>query len=201
MSSTDDTTRDWRDSIGSDRRLDLGRVRRMAVKLTSGAFWQAVGHLLLDSRTRETVSAEVFGAIGFHSRPAAGANAEVVVVFPGGAANPVIVATRDEDLRRAMGDLDQDQTAMFNRIVTVLCKGSTVEVRTAVGVVQPTLLGTTYRVAEDLMLTALAAAFTALGSVVAIGAPAQAACSAAAAAITTFQTGASGYLSQVLKIQ
>lgn len=137
-SNTDNTTREWRDEISTERRSAAGMVRRMAAKLTEGPLWQAIGHLLLDSRTREARDAEVFGTLGFYSRPIANANAEVIVVFPGGAPNPVIIATRDEDLRKLVANLNQGETAMCNRATIILCKpDGTVEVRAPTGVAAP----------------------------------------------------------------
>lgn len=138
MSSTDNTTREWREETSSERRGALGMIRRMAARLTEGAFWQIVGHLLLDNRTPETRDAEVFGTLGFYSRPKAGANAEVMVVFPGGSANPVIVGTRDEELRATIANLAQGETAMCNRAVIVICKSNgTVEIRLPGGTALP----------------------------------------------------------------
>lgn len=134
MSSTDNTTADWREEVGTVRRAVAGMIRRMGVKLTEGTLWQAVGHLLSDNRTRETRDAEVFGTIGFYSRPKPGANAEVVVVFPGGSSNPVIIGTRDEELRATVANLNQGETAMCNRATIILCKpDGTVEIRTPGG--------------------------------------------------------------------
>jgi phage gp45-like len=138
VSSTDNTTSDWRDETSSDRRSSLGMVRRMAIKLTSGTFWQALGHLLLDSTTPETRDVEVFSGIGFYARPKAGANVEAMVVFPAGASNPVVIATRDEDARKAVANLDQDSTAMFNRSTIIVCKpDGTVEIKLPGGTPQP----------------------------------------------------------------
>jgi phage gp45-like len=137
-SETNNTTEEWREQISSQRRSIAGMVRRMAITLTNGGVWRAIGHLLLDSRTREARDAEVFGGIGFAARPKAGANAEAIVVFPGGSSNPVIIATRDEDARRAVASLDQDSdqdsTAMFNRSTIILIKpDGTVEIRASGG--------------------------------------------------------------------
>lgn len=134
MSSTDNTTADWREEVGTVRRAVAGMIRRMGVKLTEGTLWQAVGHLLGDNRTKETRDAEVFGTLGFYSRPKPGANAEVVVVFPGGSSNPVIIGTRDEELRATVANLNQGETAMCNRATIILCKpDGTVEIRLPTG--------------------------------------------------------------------
>lgn len=132
MSRTDDTTKDRRDSTSPEARGIANLVRRMVVKLTRGPRWQALGHLLLDN-TREAVVAENFSGIGFFARPKASHRTEAIVIHPSGAPNPIIIATRDEDARKAIAELDEDETAMFNSAVIVLIKGSTVEIRTAGG--------------------------------------------------------------------
>lgn len=115
MSSwTGNTSAEWREGTDTPARRLAGLVRRMAVTVTSATFWQVVGHLLFDNRTKETLDAEVFSGGGFYWRPKAGANAEAIVVFPGGPENPVIVGLRDEDLRKKMAQLDQDEAAMVN---------------------------------------------------------------------------------------
>lgn len=130
MSDTNNTVREWRDETSSSRRSYLGMLRRMAVKLTEGATWQVIGHLLLDNRTKEIRDAELFGGgLGFYSRPAAGANAEAIVINRDGG-DPIIIATRDEELRATVANLGQGQTAMCNRATIILCKpDGTVEIR------------------------------------------------------------------------
>ncbi len=119
MSNTDDTIEERRRITSTEARGIAGLVRHMAIKLTEGVIWRVVGHILLDNKTKETKDANLFGAIGFHSRPKAGANAEALVVHPGGAANPAIVGTRDEDTRKRVAKLDQDETATFNSLTIV----------------------------------------------------------------------------------
>lgn len=118
MSSSDSTIEEVRAQGSVDRRHLMGLVRRVALKLTSGPFWQAVGVLLIDRTTKETIRAEVFSGIGFASRPHPGSNAEAIAVHEGGAENPYFIATRDEDLRKkvfpANAPMQQDETAMFN---------------------------------------------------------------------------------------
>lgn len=111
---TGNTSAEWREGTDTAARRLAGLVRRMAVTVTSATFWQVVGHLLLDSKTRETLDAEVFSGGGFYWRPKAGANTEAIVAFPGGPENPAIVALRDEDLRKKMAQLAQDEAAMVN---------------------------------------------------------------------------------------
>lgn len=137
MSKTDDTTRERRDQTSTAERERLGAIRRMAVNLTSGSFWRVLGHLLFGN-VREQHDAEVFSGIGFYARPKAGANAEAIVAFVGGASNPIIIATRDEDARKAIAQLDDDSTAMFNTATIIVIKpDGTVEIRTAAGVAHP----------------------------------------------------------------
>jgi hypothetical protein len=119
MSRSDDTTEDLRRQVGNTMRMLHGMVRRFQVSLTSGALWQGIGILLLDNTTRETVHAEPFTGIGFYSRPAPGVNAEFIVAHLGEAQNPMIVATRDEDTRKRVAKIDQDETMTYNTQVGV----------------------------------------------------------------------------------
>lgn len=131
---TDDTTRDIRARTSPEAYAAAGMIRRMAIKLTEGSFWRAVGALLLD-RTQEARDAEVFGTLGFYSRPAAGANAEAILVNPTGGSSPVIVGTRDEDMRKLSPQLGQDSAMMRNRGAIVIIKpDNTIEARTPGGV-------------------------------------------------------------------
>jgi phage gp45-like len=129
---------DFAAEVGPQARAIAGMVRRMAVRLTSRAFWQVAGHLLLDNTT-ETRDAEVFSGIGFYSRPPADGKPEAIVVFPGGASNPVIVALRDEKTRKAVaGGLEPGETAMFNGSAIVVLKANgDIEIRSKDGVAQP----------------------------------------------------------------
>lgn len=118
MSHTDESTASLRDRTSPAARDALGMIRRMAITLTDGAFWQVVGHLLFDGVTREPKQVEPYTGVGFYSRPAPGSNAEAIVVHVGGAQNPAIVATRDEDLRKKVfpssAPMGQDEAAAFN---------------------------------------------------------------------------------------
>lgn len=198
MSSTDNTTKDWRAETSPSERSAAARVRRMAIRLTSGVFWRLAGHLLLDGVTREARDAEVFSGIGFFSRPKQGANAEAVVV--GDAENPIIIATRDEAVRQAIARLEQDSTAIYNTMAIVVIKpDGTIHIRSKNGTAQSTVRGQTYRSAEDTMLTALGVFATAIGALN----PATSAAAAATlnAAITTFKAAAASYLTTVLKAE
>ncbi|KKK47444.1 hypothetical protein LCGC14_3155140, partial [marine sediment metagenome] len=81
-----------------------------------------------------------FSGIGFYSRPGPNGDPEVVLVKIGGkTAHGVVVATRDETLRRtltAIKDMLEDETAMFNSKarVQILADG-TVEVDDGSGAV------------------------------------------------------------------
>lgn len=118
--SSGNTSKDWRDLTSAQAREIAGKLRRMAVRVTSTRFWQVVGHLLLDNTTQETADAEVFSGVGFYARPPAGANAEAIVAFPGGPSNPVIVACHDEATRKKVaGACGQDETFVFNSQVAL----------------------------------------------------------------------------------
>lgn len=201
MSSSTNTPQEWRDETSSTRREIRGAVRRMAITLTSGTFWQVLGHLLLDG-TPETRHPEVFSGVGFYGRPKAGHNADAIVVFPGGSSNPVIIATRDEDARRAVAKIAEDETAMFNSATAVTVRANgTVEIRGVGGTAQRTVRGETYRSAEDEMLTAVSAAVDLIGQIPGLTAPQLALVTAATVAITTFKSAAASYLTTVLKAQ
>jgi hypothetical protein len=138
VSATDNTVKDWRDETATTRREAVGMVRHMAVTLTAGSIWRVMGHLMLDSSTREAHDATVYQGIGFFGRPKANANVEAIVVFPGGAANAVVIAVRDEDARRAVANLEQNSTAMYNTVSIILIKpDGTVEIRATGGVAGP----------------------------------------------------------------
>lgn len=119
-SHSGNTTKDWRDLTSTQMRQLAGVARRVAVRLTSSAFWQTIGHLLLDNTTQETADAEVFSGIGYYARPPAGANAEAIQIHPGGPANPVLVAMRDEATRKKVaGAALQDETFVYNSKVAI----------------------------------------------------------------------------------
>jgi hypothetical protein len=128
-SHSSNTSKDWRDFTSTQARELAGKVRRMAVSVTNvlsgvgtttASFWQVVGHLLQDNTTKETADAEVFSGVGVYARPPAGANAEAMVAFPGGASNPVVVATRDEATRKKVaGNCGQDETFVYNSQVAI----------------------------------------------------------------------------------
>lgn len=128
-------------SVGEAARRAAGMLRRMIVTRTT-AIWQVAGHLLLDG-SRETREAEVFGGVGFAARPASDASGgpvEAIVAFMGeGAANPVIIATRQEGVRRMVAaDLAIAETQLHNALTIIRIKANgSVEIRTSGGVAAP----------------------------------------------------------------
>lgn len=111
-----------------------GMIRRFAVTLTSGTFWQLLGHLLLDGKP-ETHESEVFGGVGFYARPPAGSRPEAIAVSLAGGGEPVIIATRDEQTRQAVaGELAEGETATFSdQTISVHKANGTIEHRSAGG--------------------------------------------------------------------
>ncbi len=95
-----------------------GIARRMVAAAT-GALWQVLGYDDPISGEPETDDeVEVFGGVGFASRPRDGAGAEVIVIHVGAEeTHPVIVATRDRSIEVA---LESDETAIFNSTGTVV---------------------------------------------------------------------------------
>lgn len=218
------TPEDFARTISPEARAFRGSVRRYAVRFTEGTHWQMTGHKL-DGDT-ETKGLEVFSGVGFYSRPKAKAKAEAIAARIGDAQHMVVVATRDEALRRlykAELEGDPDLAAMFNTATIAIIKpDGTVEIRNRLGVAEPTVKGQTYRAAEDTLLAAMntlaaslsaaiaalstaAPTFTGGGPAIAAWAAAVTAVAAAAgnltAAIAAFNGGASTYLTTVLKAQ
>jgi hypothetical protein len=137
----DESTSGTRHRTEPERRDTLGMIRHMAVKLTSDPAWQCVGHLLLDNVTREQAAAHCFSNIGFYSRPKAGRNVESIVAHVGGAQNPVIVATRDEDTRSKVAEIGEDETAVFTtQLKVVLSNDGTISAMLPNGVAVPLAL-------------------------------------------------------------
>jgi phage gp45-like len=125
---------EFAEQISAAARDAAGKIRRMAITLTTRALWQVLGHLLIDG-TPETHDAEVFSGVGFYSRPPTGSKPEAIVVFPGGPGNPTIIATRDEATRKAsVGNGTDDIAAMFNTVAIVMVKADgTIELRSVGG--------------------------------------------------------------------
>ena len=112
----------YRRHIGKAATTVRFTIRRMIVKVTTKALWQVLGAIGEDDK-----DLPVFSGIGAYSRPPdSGTNPEVIVLKIGGkTAHPVIVATRDEDMRLAIAairDLAPDESAIFNRSARVHVK-------------------------------------------------------------------------------
>jgi phage gp45-like len=194
-----------------------GMVRRMVVSLTDKVLWQLTGVPLPDDNggvRPEVRSAEVYSGIGFYSRPPKTGMPEAVVLsLVGDASAPVVAATRDEKTRaEVLGDIDEDETAMFNSKVALLAKADgTIEVGAGSGT-EPTLKGNTYRGAEDTLLSAFSSCLIAINAyavaIKGVADPANAATPTLTAAlqtmntaIATFQGQAASYLSRVAKVR
>lgn len=122
--SFDETIQDRRHRTSTETRDTRGMIRWVAIKLTSDPEWQVVGHRLFDGRTKETSHPFNFSGIGFYARPKAGRNVEGIMAHIGGAQNPVLIATRDEDTRNQVAKIAEDETIMFNTVVMATCKSS-----------------------------------------------------------------------------
>lgn len=172
---------------------------------------------VLADETRENV--ERVQNYGFTSVPFPGA--EGVAVFPGGdRAHAFVIAT--DDRRYRLTGLQNGEVAIYTDQgdKVVIERGGTIRVTAATKVVvsaplvelagntEAALKGTTYRAAEDVMLTALSSALSALAATIPaptggpmIGTPVQAAAvTAAVTAITAFQSAAATYLSPKVKL-
>jgi phage gp45-like len=114
-------------------RIAANMIRRVAVRVTSSRFWE------FDGFKGEFDDAPVFSGIGFYSRPEEGSKAAeaIVVKVQGNADHPVIVATHDEDLRRAhaeIRDMDFGEAGMVSRGAFVkVTKDGDVIIRAAAG--------------------------------------------------------------------
>ncbi len=191
----------------------MGAVRRFVITLTDRALWQVAGVLMPDGR--EAHRSEIFGGIGFYARPPAGVEAEAIAVMVGDATVPTIVGVRDEATRAAVvGDIRADESAMYNSQALVYVKDDgTIEARSKLGLVQPTIRGTAYRTAEDALITAIQTAITAINAyavaIKPIADPTNVATPVLTTAlITTFQTAvaafqsaSSTYTTTVLKVE
>ncbi len=164
---------------------------------------------LLADETREGL--ERFQNYGFTGVPLAGA--EAVVVFAGGRRDHGLVIAVD-DRRYRLRNLESGEVAVYTDQgdSIVIRRGGTIEVTAstkvildapAVELAQPAVddavKGTTYRTAEDIMLTLLQTACNSLAPGP-ITAPQVASFAAAGVGITTFKAAASAYLSTKVKV-
>lgn len=128
--------RSLHDATNPEKRSLRAMVRRLAVVATARVLWQLSGVRNLDGTT-EVLNVEVFPGIGFYARPPSG-RGEVIMVNVGGANAPAVVASRDEQTRKDVADLDADEAAMFNSVATVhVTAAGTVDVRSAAGAAVP----------------------------------------------------------------
>jgi len=208
------SSEDFAQETSAFRRFVYGMIRRFAVTLTDTALWQLLGQTGGAGGDEILSDVPAFTGIGFYSRPpSSGGNPEAIGVSVGGTRTTVIVAARDEATRQAVvGDLPPDSAAMFNtKAVILINPDDTIEVGAGPSV-QPTIMGTSYRSAEDTMLSALATCLTAINayatSIQGTADPTKAATPALTVAIqtmntaiATFQGQAAGYLTTVLKAQ
>lgn len=200
---------DFANETGPLARRLAGLVRRMTISRSTG-LWQVSGHRLLDNTT-ETHDAEPFTGIGFYSRPPATGKPEAIAVFSGDTGKPVIVATRDEKTRQAMaGSLAEDETAIFNSSSIILMKADGTVRLGSSNAFEAAIKGTTYRVAEDALLTALGTLATAINVFAATctttppatpAATLNTATIAFTAAMAAFQSGAATYLATKVKVE
>jgi len=102
-----------REPLSKGANMVKAMIRRMTVIASSLGLWTLEGY-----RSEQDEGVPVFSGIGFYSRPGPNGDPEVVLVKIGGkTAHGVVVATRDETLRRtltAIKDMLEDETAMFN---------------------------------------------------------------------------------------
>jgi hypothetical protein len=136
-SSTRNGHAEWAQSTGSIARDLTGMVRRMRVELTTSSVWQVLGATLLNG-AREVQEAEAFTGIGFYARPPASSRTEAMLVFPGGASVPVVIAARDEDVRRKVAaDLKPNETQMHNSLSVLRIRDTgEIEGRSVAGVAE-----------------------------------------------------------------
>lgn len=128
------TSEDFAEEIREGARFLRSMVRRMAITLTQELRWQLLGQRG-GTGGDEVVEVEPFTGVGFFSRPPeSGSRPEAIMLQVGSAKHPVIVATRDEDVRRQIANLQADETAIFTSKATVVIKADgSVEIRSAAG--------------------------------------------------------------------
>lgn len=150
--------------------------------------------------------AENFQGFGFKSVPLPGA--EAVTVFPDGDRGVALVVATEDRRHRPTG-WNGGEAGLYNAFgVLVRLKddgtatvvGATVKLGSEAAT-EAAVKGTAYRTAEDIMLTAVGAAFTALAADPALAAGTKTACTAGTTAITTFQAAAASYLAVKVKVE
>lgn len=126
-----------RETISRGATALRGMIRRFTVAATSDGLWNLLGY-----EGEDDASVEPFSGIGFYSRPpASGTDPEVITAKVGGKnRNSVIIATRDEKLRRQISEanLAEDETIIFNSKSVIHIKADgTIEIKSAGGVASP----------------------------------------------------------------
>lgn len=130
------SAKDFKEEQGPVARFNASRLRRMAVSVTSRVFWQLLGPKSHESK-QPTTEAENFSGIGFYARPLTTDKAEAVLASIGDARHSIIIATRNEDVRKQIANLEPNETAIFTSLSTVVIKADgTVEIRTKDGTAQ-----------------------------------------------------------------
>lgn len=200
------TAKDFKSEQSPSSRMNASRIRRLLVSVTSSVFWQLLGPKSHENEGRQgTLDAEVFSGIGFYSRPRTTDKTEAVLASVGDARHSVIIATRNESVRRAIADLQADETAIFTSDGIIVIKADgTIEARSKDGTAQK-LVNETYRTAEDTLLTLVKTLATTLASSCPpLGSGLQQAATAAAATalatgVDTFKAAEAAYLTTKLK--
>ncbi len=143
--STRSSARELAEAVGTRARDLAGKIRRVVVTRTTGLLWQYLGHdLAVLGGDVETRDAEVFGGVGFASRPSSSGDVEAIIAFVGdGAGSPIIIATRQAASRKVVyADLEADETQIHGAIgeggtiIRIKADGS-VEIRSVGGVAGP----------------------------------------------------------------
>ena len=104
----------------------MNMIRKVVIGTTNGGLWQVLGYQTTDFDEGEVVTegeddelVDVFQGTHIYARPAAGDDSEAIMIHVGGEAeHPAVIATRDEDARRAYvddyGDIAEGEVVIFN---------------------------------------------------------------------------------------
>ncbi len=131
------TAAQYKDEQGPTARTNASKLRRMAVSVTSRVFWQLLGYKSHESKQPAT-DHENFSGIGFYARPRTSDKAEAILASVGDARHSVIIATRNEDVRKQIANLEADETAIFTSLGIIVIKADgTVEIRSESGTAVP----------------------------------------------------------------